>query len=88
MQRNWQPFLQPLGMKIATASSSWVLGIFFLFEAMPIFDDVSCHCLTIYLGKQMLDVFQVVYSHFFFFFFWWGLLHGPQQGPDRMKEKT
>jgi len=24
----------------------------------------------------------------FFFFFWWGLLHGPQQGPDRMKEKT
>ena len=23
-----------------------------------------------------------------FFFFWWGLLHGPQQGPDRMKEKT
>ena len=25
-------------------------------------------------------------SHFFFF--WWGLLHGPQQGPDRMKEKT
>ena len=19
------------------------------------------------------------------FFFWWGLLHGPQQGPDRMK---
>jgi len=22
-----------------------------------------------------------------FFFFWWGLLHGPQQGPDRMKEK-
>ena len=24
---------------------------------------------------------------FFFFFFWWGLLHGPQQGPDRMKEK-
>ena len=19
---------------------------------------------------------------------WWGLLHGPQQGPDRMKEKT
>jgi len=23
----------------------------------------------------------------FFFFFWWGLLHGPQQGPDRMKEK-
>ena len=22
-----------------------------------------------------------------FFFFWWGL-HGPQQGPDRMKEKT
>ena len=25
---------------------------------------------------------------YFFFFFWWGLLHGPQQGPDRMKEKT
>ena len=25
---------------------------------------------------------------FFFFFFWWGLLHSPQQGPDRMKEKT
>ena len=25
---------------------------------------------------------------FFFFFFWLGLLHGPQQGPDRMKEKT
>ena len=24
----------------------------------------------------------------FFFFFWWGLLHGPQQGPDRQKEKT
>ena len=23
-----------------------------------------------------------------FFFFWWGLLHGPQQGPNRMKEKT
>jgi hypothetical protein len=23
-----------------------------------------------------------------FFFFWWGLLHGPQQGPDRMMEKT
>jgi len=23
----------------------------------------------------------------FFFFFWWGLLHGPQQGPDRMKGK-
>jgi hypothetical protein len=23
-----------------------------------------------------------------FFFFWWGLLHGPQQGPDRMKEKN
>ena len=22
----------------------------------------------------------------FFFFFWWGFLHGPQQGPDRMKE--
>ena len=22
-----------------------------------------------------------------FFFFWWGLLHGPQQGPNRMKEK-
>jgi len=22
-----------------------------------------------------------------FFFFWWGLLHGPQQGPDRKKEK-
>jgi hypothetical protein len=22
-----------------------------------------------------------------FFFFWWGLLHGPQQGPDRMKGK-
>jgi len=21
------------------------------------------------------------------FFFWWGLLHGPQQGPDRMKGK-
>ena len=21
-------------------------------------------------------------------FFWWGLLHGPQQGPDRMKEKN
>ena len=34
-------------------------------------------------------------SHWFWFsfmslafFFWWGLLHGPQQGPDRMKEKT
>jgi len=28
-------------------------------------------------------------AHFFFFFFFfgWGLLHGPQQGPDRMKEK-
>ena len=23
-----------------------------------------------------------------YFFFGWGLLHGPQQGPDRMKEKT
>jgi hypothetical protein len=23
-----------------------------------------------------------------YFFFWWGLLHGPQQGPDRMKEKN
>ena len=23
-----------------------------------------------------------------FFFFWWGLLHGPRQGPDRMKEKN
>ena len=23
----------------------------------------------------------------FFFFLWWGLLHGPQQGPDRKKEK-
>jgi hypothetical protein len=22
------------------------------------------------------------------FFFWWGLLHSPQQGPDRMKEKA
>jgi len=21
------------------------------------------------------------------FFFWWGLLHGPQQGPDRMRGK-
>ena len=27
-------------------------------------------------------------NFFFFFFFGWGLLHGPQQGPDRMKEKT
>jgi len=27
------------------------------------------------------------HTHTFFFFFWWGLLHGPQQGPDRMKEK-
>jgi len=24
---------------------------------------------------------------FIHFLFWWGLLHGPQQGPDRMKEK-
>ena len=24
----------------------------------------------------------------FFFFFWWGLLNGPQQGLDRMKEKN
>jgi len=29
-----------------------------------------------------------VSTFFFFFFFWWGLLHGPQQGPDRMKEKN
>jgi hypothetical protein len=28
------------------------------------------------------------FGSFTFFFFWWGLLHGPQQGPDRMKEKT
>ena len=27
-------------------------------------------------------------EHMLFFFFWWGLLHGPQQGPDRMKEKN
>ena len=26
-------------------------------------------------------------EHMLFFFFWWGLLHGPQQGPYRMKEK-
>jgi len=26
-------------------------------------------------------------KHAVLFFFWWGLLHGPQQGPDRMKEK-
>ena len=30
----------------------------------------------------------LLFNRFFFFFFWWGLLHGPQQGPDRMKEKT
>jgi hypothetical protein len=28
------------------------------------------------------------FPFFPFFFFWWGLLHGPQQGPDRMKEKN
>jgi len=31
---------------------------------------------------------HLIEDNFFFFFFWWGLLHGPQQGPDRMKEKT
>jgi len=29
-----------------------------------------------------------IHAFFFFFFFWWGLLHGPQQGPNRMKEKN
>jgi hypothetical protein len=29
-----------------------------------------------------------LFTKFEFFFFWWGLLHGPQQGPDRMKEKN
>ena len=33
-----------------------------------------------------LTLFSYLYA-VFFFFFWWGLLHGPQQGPDRMKEK-
>ena len=43
-------------------------------------------------GMYASQVWGTVYmsegSEFFFFFFWWGLLHGPQQGPDRMKEKN
>jgi len=35
----------------------------------------------------VLDFDKVDVTLKFFFFFWWGLLHGPQQGPDRMKEK-
>ena len=31
--------------------------------------------------------FLIALRIMFFFFFWWGLLHGPQQGPDRVKEK-
>jgi hypothetical protein len=31
---------------------------------------------------------QIAQQMLLFFFFWWGLLHGPQQGPDRMKEKN
>jgi len=32
-------------------------------------------------------LYNLLHWYCFFFFFWWGLLHGPQQGPNRMKEK-
>ena len=38
------------------------------------------HVLHLGFLKKLLGVKKI-------FFFWWGLLHGPQQGPDRMKEK-
>jgi len=37
---------------------------------------------------RLLPTSNTKHSASHFFFFWWGLLHGPQQGPDRMKEKT
>ena len=43
------------------------------------------------LKQRMIGVWrhaELVAPSIFFFFFWWGLLHGPQQGPDRMKEKN
>jgi len=40
------------------------------------------------LGSKFFNSLRIKTQLFFFFFFWWGLLHGPQQGPDRMKEKN
>jgi hypothetical protein len=42
-----------------------------------------------YLKKEQIGTLSSWWGHRkkIFFFFWWGLLHGPQQGPDRMKEK-
>ena len=54
---------------------------------------LSIFCLNIALLCSPLNAFetwadQQELSKEAIFFFWWGLLHGPQQGPDRMKEKT
>jgi hypothetical protein len=43
---------------------------------------------TLAKEKHMLLILNFSTLTFIFFFFWWGLLHNPQQGPDRMKEKT
>ena len=39
-------------------------------------------------GCPLSPLLFSLYTNNIDFFFWWGLLHGPQQGPDRMKEKT
>ena len=39
-------------------------------------------------GTCVLAISVILLVASVFFFFWWGLLHGPQQGPDRMKEKN
>ena len=49
------------------------------------------HFSTLANEKHMLLVLNfstlTFITNTIFFFFWWGLLHGPPQGPDRMKDK-
>jgi len=54
----------------------------------------KCECGEVQDEKHVLffckcaEVCELRMRYREFFFFWWGLLHGPQQGPDRMKEKN
>ena len=70
---------------LASSKDSWVSKKVLILLRAPRNRSDAHLFLLVQMHHTILEQFTLFKQSSFFF--WWGLLHGPQQGPDRMKEK-